>query len=86
MTGVQMSKYSKITTEAELDKALQELHKEVKVSGRRLSHRYSSFSRTVSPISTVAGFFGRSRTPDFLSGLAVAISLVRKLKGKKKRV
>ena len=81
-----MSKYSRISTEAELEKALKEVRKEVKASGHRLSHRYSSFSRTVSPISTVAGFFGRSRTPDFLSGLAVAISLVRKLKGKKKRV
>lgn len=81
-----MSKYSKITTEVELDKALGELRKEVKASGRRLSHRYSSFTRTVSPISSVAGFFGRPRTSDFLSGLAVAISIVRKLKGKKKRV
>lgn len=80
-----MSKYSRISTEAELDKALKELRKEVKENNRKLSRRYDSFTKSVSPISSVASFVGRPRTAEFFSGLAVAISLIRKLKGKKKK-
>lgn len=81
-----MSKYSRISTEAELEKALKEVRKEVKASGHRLSRRYDSFTRSVSPFSAVTSFVGRPRTAEFFSGLAVAISIIRKLKRKKKRV
>lgn len=81
-----MSKYSSISTEAELDQALADLRKEVKVNGRKLSRRYNSFSKTVSPFTAATSFFGRPRATEFFSGLAVAVSLIRKLKGRKKRV
>lgn len=79
-----MSKYSRISSAKELDKALKSVRKDIAASEKRISEKCASFRSGFSPLTAVSNLFGQGTR--FFSGLAVALSMFHKLRGGRRRV